>query len=210
MAYIRWYGEQVAEAVKRAMYAGVLKAAAWLEREMVRSISTSGRAKGGGARSPVKNGPRPMKVYHSRPGQPPFSDTGKLRQSVFMDHDESQGMAVVGTSSLVGVYMELGVHGGVAIRPVNKKVLAFPGWVEKAASGNKGARSAWDWCFAHEVIQGAIAPRPWIRPAAYNNANQLASIVTTEAAHRLASQGISGSVISGSTIHISGSIGGAA
>lgn len=203
---MRWYGPQVQQAVERAMFAGILKAAAWLKRQIVASISTSGRASGGGARSPVAGGKPPMKVYHSRPGQPPFTDTGKLRQSIFMDQDRGESAAVVGTTSKIGVYLEKGVTGGVAISPTRKKCLVFPGWVEKAASGKKGARSAWDWVFVKQVTQGPISPRPFLVPGLNLNSHQIASIALNEAAARLQSQGI-GSVLQGQTIQMGAQIG---
>jgi hypothetical protein len=180
---MQWNGDQIEEAVRRACYAGVLKAAGWLEAEVKKSISQSSRAGSGGARSPVAGGGPPMQFSRSQPGDPPHADTGKLRQSIFMDHSESSLSARVGTTSMVGVYMELGVAGGVAINPTLKKMLVFPGWVGAAASGGGGG--GWGWVFARHVVQGPIAPRPFLVPAMEHNQNRLQEIILQTAQQHL-------------------------
>jgi len=193
-ARIEWNGEEMVAAMRKAVFAGVLKAGAYLQRDIKELLNKSGRAKGGGARSPTSKGTRPMKVYHSRPGEAPFADTGKLRQSIFMSPDEMTTSVRVGTVSWVGVYMEKGVHGGKEIVPVNKKCLVFPGWVTAKAKGKKGERSEWGWMFSKRVIQGSIAPRPWLVPSVVLRQQRLRDIIIDEAHRRMATLKLVGGI----------------
>ncbi|MBA7569926.1 hypothetical protein ES708_11668 [subsurface metagenome] len=89
----------------------------------------------------------------SSPGKPPAQATGRLRQSIKTSVG-GEGRTVigkVGTTLDYGKYLEFGTRGGAVIRPRTAKVLAF------FVDGQD--------VFATQVIQGPIAPRPWLKPS---------------------------------------------
>lgn len=104
----------------------------------------------------------PLNSAASKPGEFPRKQTGKLRSSVAYTIDRENLTARVGTSLKVGRWMEFGVKGGKVITPKNKRVLAD-------AAGN---------IYGKKVIQGAIAPRPWLLKTLKESRGQLQQILT--------------------------------
>jgi phage gpG-like protein len=101
---------------------------------------------------------------HSRPGEPPRRQSGQLRASVTHELIESPQMARVGTNVKHGRYMEFGVKGGKIIVPKSAKVLV-----------DFQTRRF----FGRKVVQGAIAPRPWLHPTAIRMKGEIAAILAT-------------------------------
>lgn len=100
----------------------------------------------------------------SKPGQFPHANFGQLRNSLFWDYSAKMGYAVdVGSSVMHGLYMEKGVRGGKVIRP---KRASFLTWV-----GKDGVRR-----YARQVIQGPIAPRPFISTTIYQQQGRIKAI----------------------------------
>lgn len=162
---IQWYGKQVEATVRKGAYRGIQRASATARKMIVRKISKSARGAGsGGARSPRKGSKKAMKLWHSRPGQPPRSDTGKLKQSIFWSASRSKMLGSVGTRLAYGAHLERGTKKTRIIRPKRKKVLVFPGWVSVAGRGKAGtgARSQWGWVFAKRVQMKPLKARPYI------------------------------------------------
>jgi hypothetical protein len=93
----------------------------------------------------VKWGPLGSKP--SQPGGFPAKQTGTLRSSVAYEIDPQTLTAKVGTSLRVGRWMELGTKGGKIITPKEAAVLA------NVKLGQ---------VFGRRVVQGPIAPRPWL------------------------------------------------
>jgi len=91
-------------------------------------------------------------TYHSTPGEPPRVQTGTLRRSITYELHPVLPIARVGTNVEYGKWLEIGVRGGKVIVPKNAKMLS---WI-----GKDGKRR-----FAKRVVQGPIAPRPFMRPA---------------------------------------------
>jgi hypothetical protein len=87
----------------------------------------------------------------SKPGQPPAKRTGRLRQRIVSRRMGLTAAKVV-SSAKYAAWLELGTPGGKIIVPKTKKVLS---WI-----GPDGKRR-----FARKVKQGAIQPRPHLRPA---------------------------------------------
>lgn len=89
----------------------------------------------------------------SSPGKPPAQATGRLRQSLKTSVGEEKGMIVgiAGTSLPYGLMLDKGTRGGKTIYPRKGKFLVFE------VDGKK--------VFAKKVVQGPIAPRPWLMPS---------------------------------------------
>lgn len=102
----------------------------------------------------------------SSPGKPPAQATGRLRQSI-KTSVEGEGRKVigkVGTTLDYGKYLEFGTRGGAVIRPRTAKVLAF------FVDGRD--------VFATQVIQGPIAPRPWLKISFEKSREKVKSILS--------------------------------
>lgn len=174
---IRWRGWQATAEIQNATFRGLKKAASWVEgRIKKRVISRSSRAGGsGGARSPQRGARKPMRLMHSRPGEPPRTDTGKLRQSTFSSSDRRQMVAVVGTKLKYGVYLELGTRPHlIAVR--RKKMLAF---------GGMDASGQWGWVFARRVRHPGMRPRPYMWKTVRANRRRIMSIIRAQTMRNL-------------------------
>lgn len=97
---ITWNGPKVRKEAEAEMDRRLARAAAYLQGDIQRSM----RKGGGGAQARKKYG----KVRRSKPGQVPFVQTGKLRQSIFA-RKVKPGLYEVGTNLPYGVYHELGI-----------------------------------------------------------------------------------------------------
>lgn len=82
----------------------------------------------------------------SQPGDFPAKQTGTLRSSIAYDLDKENLTAKVGTSLLVGKWLELGTRGGTIITVKDARVLA----------------DSLGHVFGTRVVQGAILPRPFL------------------------------------------------
>jgi hypothetical protein len=87
----------------------------------------------------------------SAPGQPPAKRSGRLRQRI-VSRRVGMTAAKVVSSAKYAAFLELGTPGGKIIVPKKKKALS---WI-----GPDGKR-----IFRKKVVQGAIQPRPHLRPA---------------------------------------------
>lgn len=90
-------------------------------------------------------------IGRSAPGDYPGMSTGKLRDSVYARVDPGTKTVRVGTDLRYGYYLEYGTAGGRIIR-------AAPGSVLVWRDPHTGELVHAKW-----VIQGAVAPRPWMR-----------------------------------------------
>jgi len=169
-ATVQWYGPAVTRQLRRDLIRGLRLATAWTRKRIVKRISKSSRV-GGGARSPTKGGRKPMRFQHSRPGEPPRSDTGKLRQSIYGQVSVTALRGEVGTTLKYGAALEKGVRGGTFIRPKQKKVLVF----------GVGGR----WRFSKGHAQGAIKPRPYIWSTVTQNRRKLMALIVRPARARM-------------------------
>jgi hypothetical protein len=98
----------------------------------------------------------------SKPGQPPAKRTGRLRQRIVSRRMGLTAAKVV-SSAKYAAFLELGTPGGKIIVPKTKKVLS---WI-----GPDGKR-----IFRRKVVQGAIQPRPHLRPALDESREKILSI----------------------------------
>lgn len=87
----------------------------------------------------------------SAPGESPAVQNGMLWRSIAKAKTGPLTVRV-GTNLPYGRYLEDGVEGGKVIRPKSAKALAF---ISRAGVP----------IIARSVVQGKIAPRPWLRPA---------------------------------------------
>jgi len=166
---IRWYGPQVQRAMRAELVKGLRLAVAFARAAIIGRISKSSRA-GGGVRSPRKGAGAPMTFHHSRPGEPPRADTGKLRQSIFGSVDGMRLIGSVGTTLKYGAYLEKGVSGGRLILPRQKKVLV-------CGVGGK-------WRFSRGHHQGPIKKRPYIYSTVRRNRSKIMYLITRPAQAR--------------------------
>jgi phage gpG-like protein len=104
-------------------------------------------------------------VTRSKPGEPPLFQSGRLRNSI------SHAMvdrftARVGTNVKYARYLELGTKGGKVIVPKRAKALFDP--VSKRFFGKR-------------VIQGAIRPRPFLKPTLRKMHNEIMATLAGKA-----------------------------
>lgn len=103
-----WHGDELQRIVSDAMRQRLQTAGEVVRAAAVRSISQSVRRlhAGQGPVTRVRRGRRRAVIQRSRPGEPPRTDTGSLRKSVFLAvrHDR----AYVGTPLRYGLYLEVG------------------------------------------------------------------------------------------------------
>lgn len=100
----------------------------------------------------------------SSPGDFPAKQTGGLRSSIAYVMDRQSLVARTGTSLRVGRWMEFGTRGGKVITPKDKAVLA------DSAAGI---------IFGKKVVQGAIAPRPWLLRTMNEEKAAMGQIIST-------------------------------
>jgi phage gpG-like protein len=113
---VEWHGDAAMAHVRRNAVRFLTRAAIEVERRAkeLLSVAGSGRVKG------RKAGPS----THSRPGEPPYKQTGRLRASVTRDVDEANLRAAVGTNVEYGRHLELGTKRGILPRPWLRRALA--------------------------------------------------------------------------------------
>lgn len=170
----RWYGREAARKLEEGVWRGLQRASEYARTLIVREISKSGRVGGGGRRHPgyglTKGGRKrkagaPMHFSRSRPGQPPKSDTGRLRRSIFRDGDRRRLRAVVGTTLKYGVYLERGAHIPPR-RPRFKKVLVF------AANGQ--------WVYTRFASGFRLRRRPYLVRTVAKHRRKLSRVIQRE------------------------------
>lgn len=169
----RWHGSAEAK-VRAAAGRGLRKAAEMARSRIVRAISKSARGKGG-VRTPVKGAGPPMQFNRSKPGEPPRADTGELRGSIFWSHDAARMAATVGTTSKVGVVLELGQKSRKPVVAKRKKTLAF---------GFNGR-----WVFPKVSHPKPIKKRPYVVATVQKNMADLRKAVQGEVMKATASGG---------------------
>lgn len=116
---VRWHGARVRRQVEGMLDRNLDRAAEFLKSQIQKSM------KKGGGRGDVGR----RRVRRSRPGEPPFIQTGRLRQSIFA-RGSGKHSREVGTNLLYGTVLEIGGR-RVAARPFirsalnsNRKVIA--------------------------------------------------------------------------------------
>jgi len=168
-AHIQWYGARVSEQMRADLVRGLRLATTYARKRIVTVISRSSRV-GAGSRTPGPNAGPPMRFEHSRAGQPPRADTGKLRQSIYGQVHESQMLGEVGTTKKYGAYLEKGTrpHTIVARR---KQLLAF---------GVNGV-----WVFKRRVRHPGMKPRPYIFSTVKKNRRKLMALIVRPAQGRM-------------------------
>lgn len=88
----------------------------------------------------------------SSPGGFPRSDTGRLRDSIFVTFDEKTMTGSVGTPLKYGLYLEFGTQGGQIVKASDGSVLS---WKDPRTGEGR---------FAKWVKLSPIAPRPFLKP----------------------------------------------
>lgn len=97
----RWNGKEITADLQKHIDIQVGRAANYLKADIQKSMKRGG----GGSVSRRRTG----KVRRSRPGDVPFVQTGRGRQSIFAER-ESPGVWKVGTALHYMVYHELGIN----------------------------------------------------------------------------------------------------
>jgi hypothetical protein len=187
----KWHGPKVRRSLDTGARLGVKKAADWLRGYVVRSLSKSSRPQSmqggvypqqrkrdsrgrflkGTETTPAKGAP--MKQEHSKPGEPPRSNTGEGRRSIFSSSHNSKPIASVGTTKKYMAFLEKGTKGGTIVA-VRKKSLVFPGKVYK------NGKVEWGWVFVKRVKHPGIKARPFLRPALKKNKRKLHIMITKQ------------------------------
>jgi HK97 gp10 family phage protein len=100
---LTWHGPQVTERLRQAADRGVLRAANLFRNEYVRLILDTGKS----GHTYTRRG-----IQHtaSAPGEPPASDTGRLIQSVRVDHQPNSLVAVIGVGTKYAAMLEFGTQ----------------------------------------------------------------------------------------------------
>jgi len=168
-----WFGAELRGRVKRGAGRGILLGCEHLKVSIMRRLSVSSRSVQG-ARFPKKPAPgrkarKPMLFKHSRPGEPPRFDTGKLRQSIYKDVDRAMPLGVVGTHSKIGVMMEKGTRAHV-IAPKRKKSLVYGGTRD-------GVRQ---WIFARRIHHPGTKKRPFIKSTLRRERREISRLIFRE------------------------------
>ena len=122
---VEWHGDAAMAHVRRNAVTFLTRAAIEVARRAkeLLSVAGSGRSsvgRGSGGRFKSVQGPS----THSRPGEPPRKQTGRLRASVAHEVDAGNLRAAVGTNVEYGRHLELGTSRGLAPRPWLRRALA--------------------------------------------------------------------------------------
>ncbi len=133
-ARLTYRGPELIEKVRKQVLRIIYYATELLKRRVVENLSQPTRTLG-----------------PSKEGDYPHADTGRLRNSIFANVDESRLTGIVGTNLAYGVWLEWGVQGGKIIEPVNAKALS---WIDPQTGERR---------FAKWVKQGAIRGRSFLR-----------------------------------------------
>lgn len=117
-----WHGDAVrkaiqAEMVKRLSAVGVLGAN--YAKEL---ISVPGDARQRDEKGRILKGQKKLPKRRSRPGDPPYKQTGHLRRSVAWEVNASDRLVRIGTNLKYGLYLELGTR-KMAARPWLRRML---------------------------------------------------------------------------------------
>ena len=182
---LKWHGDKVNAELLRKAREGVKKVCLLVETIAKESMKRGGRTESGAvaygayslktrrglastAYDPVtgKKGLSKIGTYRSSgegAGEPPRTQEGHLKGSITSEMEPGLPIGRVGTNLAYGRYLEFGIPGGKRIVPKSAKVLA---WV-----GPDGVSH-----FAKVVIQGAIRPRPWLRPAVHQVEGQVTDV----------------------------------
>jgi phage gpG-like protein len=128
-----WYGSELAEAMRQDMIRRLYLAASIVLAQCKVNIAISARAQG-----------------PSKEGEYPHADTGLLRNSLFLEVDEKNLTAMVGTNLIYGLYLEYGTAGGKIIYAAPGKVFS---WI-----GADGER-----IFSKKITLGPIRGRSYLR-----------------------------------------------
>jgi len=195
-ARIQWYGHRVS-AQMQADLKGLRLATSYCRKRIVLVISKSSRV-GSGARSPGPGVGPPMRFEHSKPGQPPRADTGKLRQSIYGQVHRERMLGEVGTTLKYGAGLEKGTKAHTIV-PRRKRFLVFGvarggqtsfrrgGRTQRrdrdAVTGRFVARS--HWVFARRVRHPGTKPRPYIFRTVQRNRQRLMALICRPAQTRM-------------------------
>jgi hypothetical protein len=95
----RWYGDRVKADVRRRAETQIARIGEIAVEHAQRLVGHQG-----------------SRGVHSRPGEPPYRQSGELQESIFARPLPGRMQVQVGTSSMVGLYMELGTR-RIAPRP---------------------------------------------------------------------------------------------
>ena len=106
-------------------------------------------------------------MQHSKPGEPPFVQTGALRRGTTWETGRTSLSRKVGVvkSVFYALWLELGTRAGGIIRPVTKKALYWPGAAHPVKS----------------VQHKGMAARPYLRPALRRNKAKLLAMISGKA-----------------------------
>lgn len=175
---VTWRGRQATAIVDEALARGIRLGVGFASSEIKSRIKLSSRI-GGGAVSPTRGGRPPMQRQHSKPGEPPRSDTGTLLRSIFHSFDRSIMTGSVGTRAKYGVALERGFK-RPRIVPRRRSILVFAGTGSRAGS----------WVFARSVRSVRVAARPYIWSTVKDRRARIRDIIFQEVRRRTGGVGV--------------------
>lgn len=144
-----WYGKQLAAWVHEELRKRLARAAELVASRTKVNISVSTRGQG-----------------PSAPGEYPHAMNGRLRNSIFWIFDRGEELSViVGTPLEYGLILERGHAGGKLIVARNGGMLR---WVSQGGAVR----------FAKSVVQGAMAPRPYLARTLSEQQDKVNAILT--------------------------------
>lgn len=145
-----WHGKKVSDKLHNLARTRVGQSAMIVESEAKGLMKKGGRTESGSLPKGQDTRTK-INTYRSRPGEPPRVQTGTLRRSITTEMHPTMPIARAGTNLFYAKLLELGYPGGKIIRPKTAKALR---WVDESGVH-----------YAKSVRQGAIEPRPFMRPA---------------------------------------------
>ena len=162
-----WHGKEATILLAQEMHKRVKMASLLVQRVTQHLLKRGGRTESGFGKAKARVG-----SYHSKPGEPPRTQTGRLRRSIRAEVEPKVPSVAgllkgfegrVGTNIVYGRELEMG-RPARTIKVKTKKVLA-------ARVGTQG----WVY-FGKEVRLPPMAPRPYLRPAYHRSLRAIQAI----------------------------------
>jgi hypothetical protein len=108
---MQWFGDQALDHIQVEALDWIERACIIVERRAEQLLSIPGTGREGTVKE------------HSKPGEPPRKQTGRLRGSVTHEVDKKASEGRVGTNVAYGKYLELGTKRGILPRPWLRRAL---------------------------------------------------------------------------------------
>ena len=147
---LEWKGKEIADALAKHMVQNLYRAAATLTNMVKENLSEPTSSSG-----------------PSQPGEFPHANTGLVRNSIFFQVDEEKLTGIVGTQSIVGLWLEHGLVEGYGITEIFPTDAQYLSWIDSASGERMFAKSV-----------RAIMRRSFLRRTLDENRKEMKAILT--------------------------------